>query len=43
MALVICGLEAELCAVEVVIREKEPAEVVEVCDALAGGVESQWW
>ena len=43
MALVVCGLEAELCAVEVVIRKEEPAEVIEICDALAGRVEGQWW
>jgi hypothetical protein len=43
MALIVCGLEAELCAVEVIVGEEESTEVVEVCDALACGVERQRW
>lgn len=39
VALIICGLEAELCTVEVVVGKEEATEVIEVCDTLAGGVE----
>lgn len=43
MALVVGRLEAKLGTVEVVVGEEKAAEVVEICDTLAGGIESERW